>query len=318
LSTLSNNITLQRPAGKNIFSEQPLVTIVIPTYNRHSFIGQAIASVIAQTYSNWELIIVDDGSTDCTLDTIRSIKDNRITVLELPHCGNIAMLRNIGAKSGSGEWIAFLDSDDIWVPEKLEVQLAALQKDTKQWCYGGFELMNETGAAIPLKSGKYHPFSGWIVRKVITYEASVTACTVILRRSLFDELGGFNSDAGLFCHEDYEFILRLAMHAEALAITPVLVRVRDHKGRATNTFTDGPERTANMYKIFYQSCNDDNIKKLVHRQYAYHLADAAEKNLYKKKYLRAIKYFTKAFVNGDKPRHLLSAFKHGFIKHEPL
>jgi glycosyltransferase involved in cell wall biosynthesis len=318
LSTLSNNLLLHEPDQENILSVQPLVTIVIPTYNRSLLIQDTIASVLAQTYSNWELIIVDDGSTDSTVDMIRSIKDKRVRIMGFPHCGNIAMLRNIGVKSGLGQWIAFLDSDDTWVPQKLELQLAALQKDTKQWCYGGFELMNETGTAIPSKSGTYHPFSGWILPKVITYEASVTICSIMLRRSLFDEIGGFNSDAGLFCREDYEFVLRLAMHAEALALASVLVCVRDHPGRTTNTFTNGPERTANVYGFFYRCCNDNNIKKLVHRQYAHHLADTAEKNLYKKNYLRAIKYFAKAIANGDKPRHLLSSFKHGFIKHNPL
>ena len=123
LSTLSNNLILYEPSQKNIFSEQFLVTVVIPTYNRYSFIREAIESVIAQTYSNWELIIVDDGSTDDTATYIKSIPDKRIHLLELQHCGNIAMLRNIGAKSASGQWITFLDSDDMWVPEKLETQL---------------------------------------------------------------------------------------------------------------------------------------------------------------------------------------------------
>ena len=172
--------------------------------------------------------------------------------------------------------------------------------------------MNETGITIPTKYGMYHPLSGWIIRKIITYEATANISSVILPRSLFDEVGGFNSDPELFCREDYEFVLRLALHAEAKAIDLVLVRIRDHRNRTTNTFTNGPERTANVYKHFYSICNDKDLKPLVQQQYARHLAEAAEKNLSQKKYFRAIKYFTKAIIKGDKPGHLLSSFKHGF------
>ena len=315
MSILYNNLLLHKPTQQNILLERAHVTVIIPTYNRCSLIQQAIASVVAQTYPNWELIIVDDGSTDDTVKMVRSIKDDRISILEFPHCGNIAMLRNIGVQAGCGEWISFLDSDDVWVPQKLEIQLAALQKNKKQWCYGGFELMNETGTAIPIKSGSYHPFSGWIIRKLITYEASVNISSLILKRSLFDKVGGFNADARLFCREDYEFVLRLGMYAEALAVDSTLVSVREHTGRTTNTFINGEERTANVYKLFYRIC-DKGLKPLAQQQYAYHLAEAAEKNLHQKKYLKAIKYFAKAFIKGDGTRHLLSSFKHGFARHQ--
>jgi glycosyltransferase involved in cell wall biosynthesis len=310
LSSSTNNIPLHKSGPVVVTDLYPSVTVIIPTYNRCLFLRDAITSVIAQTYTNWELIIVDDGSTDNTVDYICSIQDSRIRIVAMPHCGNIALLRNIGVQHSSGNWITFLDSDDTWVSQKLEIQLAALQKDTKQWCYGGFELMNETRATIPIKSGTYYPFSGWIIRKIITYEASVNAGSLMLRRSLFDKIGGFNSDARLFCREDYEFVLRLAMHAEALAIASVLVRIRDHPGRTTGTFSNGEERTANAYKLFYSICNKD-LKKLTQKQYAHHLAEAAEKNMYQKKYFRAIKYFAKALIKGDNTKHLLSSFKHG-------
>jgi glycosyltransferase involved in cell wall biosynthesis len=99
----------------------PLVTIVIPTYNRATLVQQAIASVIAQTYSHWELMIVDDGSDDGTSEAINAVNDSRIRILKMKHMGNIASLRNIGVKEGTGEWLAFLDSDDILIPRKLGI-----------------------------------------------------------------------------------------------------------------------------------------------------------------------------------------------------
>src|SRR5579872_6073093 len=202
---------------------QPFITIVIPTYNRLPLVRQAIESVLRQTYGNWELIIVDDGSGDDTVKTIRSIPDSRIRVLELPHCGNIAVLRNTGVKAGSGKWLAFLDSDDIWVPQKLEMQLRTMQAGHR-WSYGRFELMNEKMQPIPNKDGKYRAFSGWIIREVLTCEASVNIGTLIVERSLFNEVGCFNPESRLICREDYEFVLRLALHAETVASPELLAR----------------------------------------------------------------------------------------------
>jgi len=269
-----------------------------------------------QTFSNWELIIVDDGSTDDTVDSIKSLNDDpRIHILSLSHCGNIAALRNIGVKNSSGDLIAFLDSDDLWVPEKLEIQLKAMKENDAQWCYAGSELIDETGKSIPLKYGSYHPYSGWIIKKLLTYEATANISSLILERSLFDKAGGFDPDPKLFCREDHEFILRLALNAEACAIDSTLVYIRDHEGRTTNTLTNGPEYTANVYEHFYNICKDKDLKILAQKQYARHLAEAAEKNLQQNKYSRALKYFTKAIIKGDDPAHLLLSFKRGFAKH---
>ncbi|HSZ84506.1 MAG TPA: glycosyltransferase family A protein [Puia sp.] len=291
------------------------VSIIIPVYNRCLLIRKTIESVLAQTFSNWELIIVDDGSTDNTVDCINSIQDPRVHILSFPHCGNIAELRNTGAQNSSGDLIAFLDSDDLWLPQKLEIQLEEMRKNNAHWCYAGFELIDETGRSIPAKYGSYHPYSGWIIEKLLTYDATANISSLILERSLFDKTGGFNSDPKLFCREDYEFILRLAMNAEACAIDSALVRIRDHEGRTTNTLTNGPEYTANVYEHFYNSCNNKNLKMLIQKQYARHLAEAAEKNLFQKKYSRALKYFTKAIIKGDDPAHLLLSFKRGLAGH---
>ena len=110
----------------------PLISVVIPTYNRVTLLQKSVSSIVAQSYSNWELVVVDDGSTDGTADFIRGMGDPRISVLEMPHSGHIGGLRNIGVQAGSGEWIAFLDSDDVWMPNKLELQLEALAKSNSE------------------------------------------------------------------------------------------------------------------------------------------------------------------------------------------
>ncbi len=290
---------------------QPLITIVIPTYKRLPLVRQAIASVLAQTYDNWELIVVDDGSGDDTVKIIRSIPDSRIRVLELAHCGNIAVLRNTGVKAGSGKWLAFLDSDDIWVPQKLEIQLRTLQ-DGLRWGYGGFELMNEKMQPIPNKDGKYRALSGWIVKEVLTCVASVNLGTLIVERSLFNEVGCFDTDSRLICREDYEFVLRLALHAQTVATWELLARIREHTGRTTSEFDNGNERTAFVYGHFMLTQHDAALVKIARRCQAYEFTEIAKKFFQRKKYLLATRLLAKALIHGDKWRHILSAIRRGF------
>ena len=290
----------------------PLVTVVIPTYNRGALVQQAIASVIAQTYRNWELIIVDDGSDDGTREAIITMNDPRIKLLTIPHIGNIALLRNIGVEDGSGEWLAFLDSDDIWIPRKLEIQLFFLLQEGKRWGYGGFELMNDDMQTIPNKAGQFRPMSGWIIKEVLTTEASVTIGTLMLERTLFEEAGRFNQDAKLIFREDYELVLRLALKSEALAVPDLLVRIREHEGRATNGFQEAHDRTAAMYEHFLRCRPEKALAKIARRRMAGELAESAKASIRRKQYLQATRKLGQALINGDKLRHLFSVVRRGF------
>src|SRR4051812_24472999 len=119
-------------------SARGLVSIIIPTYNRAAYLGAAIASVRAQTFADWELIVVDDGSTDETAAMLDELSDPRIRVLRIGHSGSESITRNAGLRLAEGEWVAFLDSDDLWVPEKLERQLAQMvAQPACQWSYTG-------------------------------------------------------------------------------------------------------------------------------------------------------------------------------------
>ncbi len=291
----------------------PLVTVVIPTYNRIEFVQQAISSVLSQSYTRWELIIVDDGSDDGTTEAVAAVGDSRIKLLTFPHIGNIALSRNRGVKAGTGDWLAFLDSDDMWTPCRLEIQLEKLIEGEKRWGYGGFEMMNSEMQTIPNKAGLYRPISGWIIKEVLTTEASVNIGTLMIERRLFEESGGFNEDAELLFREDYELVIRLALLSESLAVPDLLVRVREHSGRSTNAFEYGNDRTAAIYERFIQIHSDKELTKIARRRMAGELTEAAVKRIRQKKYLEAVRRLGKGFVNGDSWRHLLSAIRHGFI-----
>jgi len=294
--------------------EMALVSVVIPTFNRLRLLQQAIASVQAQTYSNWELIVVDDGSTDASFETISAIEDSRIRVIRLEHTGNIGFVRNIGARSGKGVWITFLDSDDIWLPERLNIQLSSLIREKKHWGYGGYELMNADMNKIPNQAGAYSPLSGWIARQVLTTEAAVSVGSLMLSRKIFDEIGGFNTDPGLVYREDYDLAIRLSLKYEALAIPETLVRIREHRDRATNGFPYGHDRTAAVYEHFLLTNPDHELAKIARLRIASELAESSVDNMKKKNWLEAAERLQRALLYGLGWKKFLSAIRRGFAR----
>ncbi|WP_340064189.1 glycosyltransferase family 2 protein [Ascidiimonas aurantiaca] len=135
---------------KKRIDEQPLVSVIMPAYNAGKFIKDSITSVRNQTYTNWELIITDDASTDTTANLVKDfcIKDPRIQLLQLPGNFGAGMARNKAIEHAQGDFIAFLDADDLWVPEKLEKQLLFMQKKNIQVSFTSYNLISEKGEPL--------------------------------------------------------------------------------------------------------------------------------------------------------------------------
>jgi glycosyltransferase involved in cell wall biosynthesis len=294
-------------------SEPSELTVVIPTWNRCAFLEKAIASVRAQSYQHWQLIVVDDGSTDDTIRMVRSLADERIRLLSLPHAGNIASLRNAGAALGQGGWIAFLDSDDLWLPDKLAIQMEGLVRSKKRWAYGGFEMVDENGSTIPNKTGSYHPYSGWIAKEIITAKAAVAIGSLVVERSLFESLGGFNTSPALLYREDYELAFRLALVEEGLALPGLMVRITEHERRSTRLCGQGHRRSAAVYEHFVALKPGAALERIARSRQAHYLAEAGLAELNRKNYGPALQLIWKAGARGDRIRHLLSVLKRGFI-----
>ncbi len=125
-----------------------LVSIIMPTYNSASFIGETIRSVLHQTYSHWELLVVDDASSDDTIQVINSYSDERIKVFSLRENGGAAIARNKGITEAAGDYIAFLDADDLWEPHKLTTQLAVMKAKNALVCFSSYELMDENSQPL--------------------------------------------------------------------------------------------------------------------------------------------------------------------------
>lgn len=124
------------------------VSIITPNYNGEAFIAETIQSVLNQDFLAWELIIVDDMSTDNSLEIIQSFEDNRIKLIQLEKNQGAAIARNEGIRQAQGRWIAFLDGDDVWMPDKLSHQINFMLKNNYAFTYTAYEKMNEFGQQI--------------------------------------------------------------------------------------------------------------------------------------------------------------------------
>jgi teichuronic acid biosynthesis glycosyltransferase TuaG len=134
----------------NAQTDTPLVSIITPVFNSEKYIGKAIESVLNQTYPSWEMILVDDMSTDRSMEIVGEYmqKDERIKLIKLSENSGAAVARNTALNASVGRFIAFLDSDDLWKPEKLEKQLAFMQKNDYAFTFTAYDLMDQDGNSL--------------------------------------------------------------------------------------------------------------------------------------------------------------------------
>jgi len=188
----------------------PLVSVIIPTYNREKYVVEAIESVLAQTYQNFEIIIVDDGSTDGTEKILEPYRDRVVYIYQENQGPSVA--RNTGIRRATGQFIAFLDSDDLWLPEKLEVQVAYMETNPEVGLVHTGKLLREERPTGPiLKEWPYAELSrsGHIFPEMFL-EPTVSTSTVVARRECFDVAGLFDEE--LTRGADHHLFLRIARH----------------------------------------------------------------------------------------------------------
>ena len=207
----------------------PSVSVILPTFNRLEYLRPAIESVFAQTFTDWELLIADDGSTGETRDYLLGMQGTpRVRVLPLPHTGSPGVARNAAIREARGQWIAFIDSDDLWHCQKLADQLAVLRAHPqRQWSYTASVRIDEQGRVLPGSRNPYRRLhEGNILEPVIRWEAGIAIPTVIVHRELLLRVGGFDEAHRMF--EDFDLWLRLASCCEASAVSAPLASVRHH------------------------------------------------------------------------------------------
>lgn len=211
-----------------------LVSVIIPTYNREAWLRHAIDSALGQTHRDIEVLVVDDGSTDGTHAYVTELeRAHPVRLIRHEHCANLSVLRNVGARRSLGAYVALLDSDDLWLPAKIERQLAALTRNPAcGWSYCNYTFMDENERDLAWQGREpWAACGGWILEDLIRVRAQVAISTVLVRRDVFDGIGGF--DERLTWLEDYDLAVRLAEKSPASAQAEPLVRRRERDRNPT-------------------------------------------------------------------------------------
>lgn len=209
----------------------PTVSAVIPTYNREAFLRDAIRSACEQTFSNIEIVVVDDGSGDGSCDVVRTLGDSRIRYFYRDHAG-VSAARNFGVSKSKAPFIAFLDSDDLWLPDKVEAQLGFFESNGDVSICQSEEIWMRYGRRVnPMAKHRKH--SGWIFDECLPL-CVVSPSAVMMRREAFELLGGF--DESLPACEDYDLWLRASLRFEIHTLRRALtVKRGGHADQLSNS-----------------------------------------------------------------------------------
>lgn len=219
----------------------PLASIIIPTYNRAHLIGETIQSILEQTYTHWELIIVDDGSTDDTRHIVNQVADPRITYYYRSHSGLAGAVRTFGIRQARGEYIAFQDSDDLWVANKLEFQIGLLNRFPE--CMFIISNAVEFGTSTKVPRECENLFVGSLFWPLLEGKRFVLCGTsLVMKAEVVDNLQPEN-----FGGTDMEFILNLCSAYKGIFTNEKLVKIRKHDQNTSDKF--GTERYLTIIQI---------------------------------------------------------------------
>ena len=249
--------------------ENELVSIVRVNYNQEKFLKKSIDSVLMQTYRNWELIIVDDGSTDASVNIIKEYKDDRIKPIFLKENCHICIATNTGFAAVNGKYIARLDSDDIWKKEKLEKQMDFMQKNpSAKVCFTQVELIDENGENIDkqesellsLYNSRQKNREEWI--RFFFFVGNSLLPTLLFEKELLDIVGGFKLN---YCQtHDFEFLIRLIKQTDFYFVEEKLVKYRRTSTQNSASTVEKDTRFFNEYMDiryhFFEGMTDELCK----------------------------------------------------------
>lgn len=193
-----------------------LISIIIPTYNHALFLKEALDSIKKQTYKLWEVIIVNNYSNDNTIEIVNSFNEPRFKIINYKNNGNIAASRNLGVKLASGDFIAFLDSDDKWHVNKLEKSVEVLKKGYLMICHRVLFKDSHGGEFTSKRAGNIS-YSTLLLKG-----NSIIASSVVVLKSLLEDVGGFTEEHNKITAEDYHLWIKIAKVAKINEINQVL------------------------------------------------------------------------------------------------
>lgn len=269
------------------------ISIITPTYNRVEYLPLAIESVLNQTYTNFEYHIIDDGSTDNTKDVIQKyLEDNRVSYYYQKNQGQSAA-RNYGINKSTGDFICFLDSDNLWEPRKLELQVNIFKENPNiDITYGEGRLIDVNGNF--LESKKVNRYSGYITEKILLNNF-VSNNTVMCKINCFNQMGGF--DESLRCAEDYDLWLRFSTRYSFFYQQEYYAKYRIWDDRLSANIDSVFKNNYIILKRFFEDYPDSvrsDLEKYIfcrfHTQYGRFFASNKKYSLAIKEYKKAMSY----------------------------
>jgi glycosyltransferase involved in cell wall biosynthesis len=198
---------------------KPLISIVIPTYNRANDLRRALKSVCAQTHTDWEAIVIDNHSSDDTESVVQNFGDSRLRLFKIDNQGVIARSRNMGISEAQGEYIAFLDSDDWWTPQKLATSIEHLERGYDVSYHDLLGVKQEVGQVFKRRL-KGRQVSQPVYADLIKNGNAIKTSSVVVRTELLRMVGGQLEDPGLVAAEDFECWLRISRETEKFVYIP--------------------------------------------------------------------------------------------------
>ena len=227
-----------------------LVSIITPSYNTARFLRETIECVLAQTYTNWEMLIVDDCSTDGTDDVLGSFSDERIRCFKNERNSGAAISRNFALRQARGRWIAFLDSDDLWLPDKLEKQIRFMKENGCAFSYTRYVEMDEDGNRLPVlwtgprKIGRFR-------MRLFNFMGCLT---VMYDRNVI----GLLQTADLKKRNDYALWLRASQKAAAYLLPETLAVYRVRTGGSITDRGQSPLRLIRYHYALWRTGENKN------------------------------------------------------------
>jgi glycosyltransferase involved in cell wall biosynthesis len=218
-------------------TESPLVSVVLPVRNGEKYVREALDSVLAQTCRDFELVVVDDGSTDATPAVVAAFADERIRIVRQEPLGLVEALKR-GLADSVGQIVARMDADDVSLPHRLERQVEILLEDSRVGLVGcGIEIMDAAGVTT---GSQLLPASDAALRRRLLLRNPFTHGSMVIRREALDAAGGYRGDYG--ANEDYDLWRRIARDWRLDASREVLYRYREHADAVTKGDVDGRVR----------------------------------------------------------------------------
>jgi len=242
-------------------NKSPLISIIIPTFNHAQYLSRAIESVLNQTYQNFEVIIIDNYSADNTDEIIAQYSDSRITYLKAHNKGVIAVSRNIGIKKSKGEWIAFLDSDDWWIADKLQACIDSMS-ECVDLIYHDLVLVGSKIRIFCARTLNTRQLSSPVILDLLVNGNKLSTSSVMVKRQIIRQIGGMNENINMVAAEDFNTWLRIATITEGFKYLPKKLGFYQVHSLATTSNRDMSVPVYNATSDFIKLLNTKQRKKL--------------------------------------------------------